>query len=115
MTGGLNSGLKPLADIDGDPVFDEPWQAQSLAIADSLVQRGLFSAQDWSAALGQALSEARTRNETDNHDTYYRCVISALESLIASSTDIDDLAMAQKRKDWESAYRATPHGQPVEL
>ena len=109
------SDLKPLADIDGDPVFDELWQAQALAMADSLVQNGLFSAQDWSAALGKALTEAEANNETDNHETYYRCVLSALESLIAINSDIDDLAMTQKRKDWESAYRATPHGQPVVL
>ena len=109
------SDLKPLADKDGDPVFDELWQAQALAMADSLIHKALFSAQDWSAALGQALAEAEADNEADNHETYYRCVLSALESLIATNSDIDDLAMAQKRKDWESAYRATPHGQPVEL
>ena len=115
MTTSENPDLKPLADVDGDPVFDEPWQAQALAIADSLVQSGLFSAQDWSSALGQALSEAEANNETDNHETYYRCVVSALEALIATNSDIDDFAMIQKRKDWESAYLATPHGQPVGL
>ena len=115
MTDVTNVSLKPLADLDGDPVFDEPWQAEALAIADSLVQDGLFSAQAWSAALGKALSEAEIRNEPDNHETYYRCVLIALEELVAGNSEIDYPAMAQKRKDWESAYRATPHGKPVKL
>jgi hypothetical protein len=41
-----------LAAVDGEPAFDEAWQAQVLAIADSLVQNGMFSAGAWSEALG---------------------------------------------------------------
>ena len=42
------SALKPLAAVDGEPAFDEAWQAQVLAIADTLVQSGLYSASEWS-------------------------------------------------------------------
>jgi hypothetical protein len=38
-----DDSLKPLAAVDGEPAFDEAWQAQVLAIADSLVQNGMFS------------------------------------------------------------------------
>ena len=111
----MSDPLKPLAGVDGEPVFAEAWQAQALALADTLVQNGLFSAVEWSDALGAALREAEAGGETDDQETYYRCVLSALECLIASHSEIDMAAMAGKRADWEQAYLSTPHGQPVEL
>jgi nitrile hydratase accessory protein len=109
------SALKPLASLDGNPVFDEPWQAEALAIADTLVQSGMFSASAWSSALGLALKQADSRGDKDTQETYYQCVLIALETLVAGHSDIDAEAMIGKRKDWEQAYLATPHGQPVRL
>lgn len=107
--------LSPLAAADGEPAFDEPWQAEVLAIADTLVQNGLFSAASWSAALGAELKQAGENGAADNQETYYRCALNALESLVAANSEIDMKAMAGKRNDWEQAYLSTPHGQPVEL
>lgn len=107
--------LKPLAGADGDPVFAEAWQAEALAIADNLVQGGLFSASAWSEALGKALREAEASGESDDQETYYRCVVAALENLVAAHSEIDLAAMSASRSDWEQAYRNTPHGQPVRL
>ena len=109
------SALKPLAAVDGNPAFDEAWQAQALAIADSLVRAGLFSAGEWSDALGAALKQAESEGATDNQETYYQCVLSTLEALVAIHSEIDQQAMAGKRRDWEQAYLSTPHGQPVKL
>jgi nitrile hydratase accessory protein len=110
-----NTALKPLADTDGDPVFDEAWQAQALAIADNLVKSGLFSANDWSDALGQSLKESVDRADVDSQQTYYLCVLKTLEKLIADHSGIDATLMVSKRQDWEQAYLRTPHGQPVSL
>jgi len=115
MGGGDDKALKPLASLDGNPVFDEAWQAEALAIADTLVQRDMFSASDWSSALGLALKQAESRTDKDTQETYYRCVLIALETLVAGNSDIDREAMVGKRKDWEQAYLSTPHGQPVRL
>ena len=115
MGGPGDDDLKPLAGVDGEPVFAEAWQAEALALADSLVQNGLFTAAAWSEALGAALREAEARGEADDQETYYRAVLLALERLIAAHSDIDFAAMRRMREDWENAYRATPHGQPVEL
>jgi nitrile hydratase accessory protein len=109
------TALKPLVSVDGNPAFDEPWQAQALAIADTLVQQQLFSANAWSEALGGALEQANARGDEDTQLTYYRCVVAALEKLVADHSDIDPQAMIDKRKDWERAYLSTPHGQPVNL
>jgi nitrile hydratase accessory protein len=110
-----NASLKPLADTDGDPVFDEAWQAQALAMADNLVKNGLFSANDWSDALGQALKDSADRADVDSQQTYYLCVLKTLEKLIADHSDIDVQLMDDKREDWTNAYLSTPHGQPVTL
>lgn len=110
-----NGTLKPLAGVDGEAAFDEAWQAQALAIADTLVHNGMFSAGAWSQALGQALREAEARGAEDDQASYYQCVLIALERLIAGNSEIDPQAMAAKRADWEKAYLSTPHGQPVEL
>ena len=107
--------LKPLAGVDGEPAFDEPWQAEVLAIADTLVQNGMFTASAWSNALGEALNRAQTSGASDDQETYYQCVLSALESLVADHSEIDKQAMVGKREDWERAYLSTPHGQPVHL
>lgn len=110
-----DSALKPLKSVDGAAAFDEAWQAEALAIADTLVQNGLFSATDWSQTLGAALREAESAGATDNQNTYYECVLKALESLVARHSEIDHGAMDGKRADWEQAYLSTPHGQPVKL
>ena len=105
----------PLRNVDGDPVFDEPWQAEALAIADTLVSNGMFSAGQWSQALGEALRIAESEGAADDQATYYNCVLRALEELVAEHGEIDRQAMAGKREDWEQAYLSTPHGQPVRL
>ncbi len=115
MTNHKNADLKPLADKDGEPAFDEPWQAEALGIADSLVQIGLFGASEWSDALGRALRRAEADHAADTQETYYRCVLAALEELVAEHGGIDREAMQRMRGDWEEAYRSTPHGQPVRL
>ena len=115
MNANDNGTLKPLAGVDGEAAFDEAWQAEALAIADTLVQNGMFSAGAWSDALGAALREAEVRGANDDQATYYQCVLGALEGLIARHSEIDRVAMESKRDDWEQAYLATPHGQPVKL
>ncbi|MEM7564992.1 MAG: nitrile hydratase accessory protein [Pseudomonadota bacterium] len=110
-----NSSLKPLADTDGDPVFDEAWQAEALAIADALVRNGMFSAAAWSEALGETLGVAQEEQRPDNQETYYECVLETLEKLIEKHSEIDQQAMKNTRELWEKAYLATPHGQPVSL
>jgi nitrile hydratase accessory protein len=107
--------LKPLASVDGAAAFDEPWQAEALAIADTLVRNGMFSAGSWSQALGEALRKAEAGGASDDQQTYYQCVLTALEGWIAQHSEIDRPAMTAKRDDWEQAYLSTPHGQPVKL
>ena len=84
-------------------------------MADSLVQGGLFSPGSWSEALGQALQDAETGGAADTQETYYACVLLALEKRVANHSEIDRKAMAGKRRDWEQTYLSTPHDHPVRL
>jgi len=99
----------------GGPVFDEPWHAEALAIANTLVAAGLFSAGDWAAALGSALQHAAARGEADDQDTYYRAVLAAVEGLVAARAPETGRALPGRVEEWRRAYLATPHGQPVLL
>lgn len=110
-----NEPIGPLKRKDGDPVFDEPWQAQALAMADSLVKAGAFSASDWAAALGDELRLAAEAGAPDTAETYYVAVLTALEGLLDKTGAASGQEVQIRREEWERAYLNTPHGQPVEL
>lgn len=103
----------PLA--PGEKTFSDPWQAQALAMADNLVKAGQFSARDWAEVLGTALRAAERRGESDDLDTYYLCVLEALESLTEDKLGISGKVREERRQAWKAAYLGTPHGRPVEL
>lgn len=106
---------RPLARLDGDPIFDEPWQAIVLALADTLARAGAITPAAWSEALGAALKQAEGRCAPGDAATYYDAALRALESLLEASGRIGRDALSARRDAWARAYRETPHGQPVEL
>jgi nitrile hydratase accessory protein len=97
------------------PAFDEPWQAQALALADAMVQAGHFTAAEWAEALGAALKDAEAQGAPDTLDVYYTGVVSALEKLSGEKAGISTQARVRRRREWEEAYHRTPHGKPVVL
>jgi hypothetical protein len=107
--------LGPLQRKDGGPTFDETWQAQSLAIADTLVDAGVVTAKDWSEALGAELQAAARAGAADNADTYYLAVLGAVEKLLRQIAIIGRDELDSRVEAWRQAYFDTPHGKPVEL
>ena len=107
--------LGPLKRRDGEPLFDEPWQAQALAMADSLIRQGAFSAEAWAETLGAAIREAESAGAPDDAQSYYCVVLSALETLLDRGGTAGREEVEARRQEWERAYRNTPHGQPVLL
>ncbi len=107
--------MGPLARRDDEPVFDEPWQAQALALAFNLIEQGVFSKSQWSDALGAELESAEARGDPDSPQTYYRSVLTALEMLLATDGCITAGILTSRTEAWRRAYLNTPHGQPVEL
>ena len=98
-----------------EPVFDAPWQAQALALADGLVRGGHVSAETWGTTLGAALKAAEAEGAPDTTETYYLAVLTALEQVTEAGVGITSEDRAVRRAAWEEAYLKTPHGRPVRL
>jgi nitrile hydratase accessory protein len=109
---------KVLANLprDGDgPVFREPWEAQAFAMALSLHERGLFSWNEWAAALAEEIKRAQAEGDPDCGDTYYRHWLATLEKLVAAKGVATLEAQHRYRDAWDHAADRTPHGSPIEL
>ena len=98
---------------DGEPVFGEPWHAQTLALADVLVKRGVISAARWAETLGAEIKALEA--EPDDRETYYRAALTALERALMESGTVTHEELDEREHQWKRAYLSTPHGQPVEL
>ncbi len=109
------AALPHLPRDEGGPVFAEPWQAQAFALAVKLSEQGYFSWKEWAAALGAELKAAAARGEPDDGSRYYHHWLAALERLVTERGLAEPLALLERKAAWAEAYRATPHGRPVEL
>ena len=98
-----------------EKAFDQPWQAQALALADAMVRAGHFTPTQWAQTLGASLKNAEQSGAPDNAETYYNAVITTLEHLTETHTDITAPQRKKRRAEWEAAYHRTPHGEPVQL
>lgn len=96
-------------------MFEEAWQAEVLALAFALVEKGVFSRTEWSEALGVELRQSSLEGAPDNQDSYYGAAVRALERLLERDGRIGPATISQRSEQWRHAYLATPHGQPVEL
>jgi hypothetical protein len=90
-----------------------------------LRERGHFTANEWSAALGEALRVPTDPGESlrtpagsataDENASYYAHLLAALESLVLAKGLTDAQSLSSRKAAWADAYRRTPHGKPVEL
>ena len=109
---------RPFGRNDGSadrPVFREPWEAQAFALALSLHERGLFSWNEWTAALGDEIRKAQAAGDPDTGETYYHHWLAALERIVAAKGLTDPQTLACTRAAWAHACVRTPHGMPIEL
>ena len=119
---------------NGEPVFKEPWEAQAFSLVIALHEKGVFSWEEWSEALAQAIhwglhqssvNDVVQREDEGNGDlmgekgdtgeSYYQHWLAALEHLAIAKGLSEAGELAQRVQAWREAYLATPHGQPVEL
>ena len=99
----------------GGPVFREPWEAQTFAMAVALFERGLFSWPQWAALLAEEIQRAQAAGDPDTGDTYYRHWQSALERIVAETGLTDRASLARYHDAWSRAAGRTPHGCAIEL
>jgi nitrile hydratase accessory protein len=101
-------------DADG-PVFGEPWQARAFALALALHEAGLFTWNEWAAALAEEIRRAQGAGDADTGETYYNHWLATLEKLIATKGTASPEQQRCYRDAWDHAADRTPHGQPIEL
>jgi nitrile hydratase accessory protein len=109
------SVLQDLPRDDDGPVFREPWEAQAFAMALSLHERGLFTWNEWAAALADEIKIAQADGDPDTGATYYRHWLATLEKLVATKGVATLETQHRYRDAWDHAADRTPHGKPIEL
>jgi nitrile hydratase accessory protein len=90
-------------DVDA-PLFRELWEAQAFALAVTLRERGIFSATEWAATLGDEIKRAQAAGDPDTGETYYRHWLAALERLVAAKGVADPQLLERTRNAWRRAY-----------
>lgn len=111
----LEASLLPREPVEGAPTFTVPWHAEVLGIANVLMQSGMYSADEWAAALGVQIRQLGEAGEPDTDETYYRAVLAAVEQLAAEKSPSTGGSLEERVEAWRRAYLNTPHGQPVLL
>ena len=109
------AALDALPDLprdDGGPVFQEPWEAQTFAMAVALHEAGKFTWPEWADALSAELKAAGAGQ--DGHD-YYRHWLKALERIASDKGLTSESELGERKDAWDRAAKATPHGQPIVL
>ena len=96
-------------------VFAEPWEAHVFAIAVKLSEKGLFKWSDWTNALAEEIKEAKEQGNPDFGNTYYKFLLSALETILLEKNILKKSDLNSKMEQWRHAYLSTPHGNPVKL
>jgi nitrile hydratase accessory protein len=109
------SELRDLPRDDDGPVFREPWEAQAFAMALSLHERGLFTWNEWAAALANEIKIAQAGGDPDTGTTYYRHWLATLEKLVAAKGVATRETQHRYRDAWDHAADRTPHGKPIVL
>jgi nitrile hydratase accessory protein len=111
----ISEALPGLPQDGGGPVFHEPWEAQAFAMALALHERGVFTWEEWAAALGREIKAAQAAGDPDTGNTYYKHWLNALEHLVAEKNVTGADTLARYRDAWRHAAQRTPHGAPIAL
>ena len=81
----------------------------------SLHERGLFTWNEWAAALGEEIKKAQAAGDPDTGETYYRHWLAALERLVARKGLTTPRGPRALSRRLAPRLRRTPHGAPIEL
>lgn len=111
----LDADMPGMPRGDDGPVFRDPWEAQSFAMALALHQRGLFEWREWAAMLAEEIKHAQAAGDPGTGKNYYRHWQATLERMVAEKGLTDLPAIARHADAWSHAALRTPHGTPIEL
>jgi nitrile hydratase accessory protein len=107
--------LSPLPQKQGEPVFQDSWEAEAYAIGNLLVKEGHLLSAEWMQRMAVAISAAQAAGDPDHGDTYYQHWCAALESFCFDRNWISPDLYQQQLALWAAAIANTPHGVPLAL
>jgi len=67
---------------DGEPVFEQPWQAKAFAMVVELNRKEVFSWKEWAGGLSDNIRDYEASDQMIDGDTYYRLWLKTLEELV---------------------------------
>lgn len=102
-----------LPKTEGEPTFEEPWQAQAFALTVTLHKGGLFTWDEWAATLGDEISRDKAAGGAQDGSNYYALWLGALERLVTDKGAASAADLAALKEAWKENYLVTPHGQPI--
>ena len=108
--------LRPLHRMDGEPTFDEAWQARTIALISELTKACTpLTRLRWAEALGEALGTREEPAGSDQVQAYYDTALALVEALLCDSAVLTKAEIDARVARWVRAYDNTAHGSPVLL
>lgn len=102
-------------DLEKEPEFAAPWQAEAFACAVALSRRGLFTWAQWVDVFSAEVRAHPVQPNEAHDDAYHRQWLAALERIVRLKGGLSASELAERVERWRQAYLRTPHGEPVEL
>ncbi len=98
--------------VNGELVFDAPWQSRAFGVAAALADAGRIGWPDFQAALIRRVeavdaASGPAQRSTGTPDGYWRCWLEALGDVTVATSTIDAAAWAERADDF--ANRAPGH------
>ena len=88
---------------NGEPVFDEPWQARSFGMVVSMCQSGLFPWHDFKARLIEEVERGSCKD--GDSSTYYEQFFRAFWRLMAEKGFLTEEEMVARSTEYQSGAR----------
>ncbi|EGH71498.1 nitrile hydratase accessory protein [Pseudomonas syringae] len=109
--------IKALIDLveREDPVFEEPWQADSFIMAVALSHSGAFTWPEWVSHFAATIRNFPQQEGEATGTAYYRQWLRCFEEMLGDRGLIATEDLKTRIASWRTAYELTPHGSPVEL
>ncbi|MBV6823620.1 nitrile hydratase accessory protein [Pseudomonas sp. PD9R] len=95
------TGSESMPRVNGELIFEAPWQSRAFGMAVSLSQQGLFT---WATFRGELASSIK-RNNQNGLDEYYLCWLEALEMCLTRTKVLDAEAIHQREHEFEHHER----------
>ena len=74
--------LEQQPQLQGEPMFDAPWQARTFAMTVKLHESGLFSWKEWSDLLATNIDRHEQSAVVENNTDYYTIWQQSLEEIL---------------------------------